>query len=296
VPNNASDRTLSPVRIPDLSGKRVLITGASSGIGSAMARAFGANQAAVAVHYNSDRTGAGAVVAAVLEQGGKAVSLAADLTEAAAADRLVLEAALALGGLDIVINNAGGPVGLVPVATMTDEHFDRVFNLNARSVFATCRAAIPHLRKGGAGSSIINVTSLSARLGGSVGAGLYAASKAFVGALTRNLARELAPDGIRVNALSSRWHQPAVPHIFMDSTNPTRTAWFCRGLRGGGTVSRLDRPVRVCDRSSDRSEWRAVYGRMIPKDHSTRRMIASISTVILLESDPIPMTGRACQP
>jgi 3-oxoacyl-[acyl-carrier protein] reductase len=202
VQSNACEVAERRVVVPDLFGKRVLITGASSGIGSAMARAFGANQAAVAVHYNSDRTGAGAVVAAVLEQGGKAVSLAADLTEAAAADRLVLEAALALGGLDIVINNAGGPVGLVPVATMTDEHFDRVFNLNARSVFATCRAAIPHLRKGGAGSSIINVTSLSARLGGSVGAGLYAASKAFVGALTRNLARELAPDGIRVNALS----------------------------------------------------------------------------------------------
>jgi 3-oxoacyl-[acyl-carrier protein] reductase len=180
----------------------VLITGASSGIGSAMARAFGANGACVAVHYKSDRAAAQAVVVDIITQGGKAAPLAADLTEAAAPDRLIRETVAALGGLDILINNAGGPVGLVPISQMTDQHFDNVFNLNARSAFATCRAAIPHLLKGGTRSSIINVTSLSARLGGSVGAGLYAASKAFVSTLTRNLARELAPDGLRVNALS----------------------------------------------------------------------------------------------
>jgi 3-oxoacyl-[acyl-carrier protein] reductase len=202
VPSNASEQNTNPVTIRDLAGKRVLITGASSGIGSALAHAFAANGAAVAVHYNSDRAGADAVVAAICERGGKAVALRADLTEAAAPGRLVQEAASALGGLDILVNNAGGPVALMPVATMTDEHFDAVFNLNARSVFAACRAAIPHLRRGGASSTVINVTSLSARLGGSVGAGLYAASKAFAGALTKNLARELAPDGIRVNALS----------------------------------------------------------------------------------------------
>jgi 3-oxoacyl-[acyl-carrier protein] reductase len=193
---------MSPVRIPDLSGKRVLITGASSGIGSAMARAFGANGAAVAVPYNSDCTGAEAVAAAVVDDGGTTIALATDLTDVTAPDRLVQEAAVPLGGLDLVIDNAGGPIGLMPVAAMTEEHFDHVFNLNARSVFAMCRAVIPHLREDGAGSGIINVTSLSARLGGSVGAGIYAASKAFVGALTKSLARELAPEGVRVNVLS----------------------------------------------------------------------------------------------
>ena len=212
MPPSAAESTAGPVSIPDLAGKRVLVTGASSGLGSAMAMAFAGNGAAVAVHYHSDRTGAQTVVDAILARGGKAVALGADLTQPTAADALVEATVDALGGLDILVNNAGGPVALMPVADMTDAHFDAVFNLNARSIFAACRAAIPHLRQGGAGSSIINITSLSARLGGSVGAALYAASKAFAGALTKNLARELAPDGIRVNAISPGYMDTPLHH------------------------------------------------------------------------------------
>lgn len=203
MPNSAYDNKVSGPIIPGLAGKRVLITGASSGIGNAMARAFGRCGAAVALHYNSDREGAEAAVAVIRDVGGEAVSLQADLTDPVSAAPLVEKAASELGGLDVLINNAGGPLALMPVADMTDAHFDAVFNLNARSAFVACRAAIPLLREaGGGGASIINVTSLSARLGGSVGAGLYAASKAFLAALTKNLSRELAPEQIRVNALS----------------------------------------------------------------------------------------------
>lgn len=212
MPPSAAEFAAQPVAIPGLGGRRVLVTGASSGIGSAMALAFAASGAAVAVHYHRERAGAQTVVDAIHARHGRAVALGADLMEAAQADTLVQGAAEALGGLDILVNNAGGPVALMPVADMTDAHFDAVFNLNARSVFAACRAAIPHLRRAGAGSTIINITSLSARLGGSVGAALYAASKAFAVALTKNLARELAPDGIRVNAISPGYMDTPLHH------------------------------------------------------------------------------------
>jgi 3-oxoacyl-[acyl-carrier protein] reductase len=101
-------------------------------------------------------------------------------------------------------------VGRTPLAEMTDEDLDRVFDLNARSVVVACRAALPSLRA--SRGSIINVTSISARSGGSPGSSLYAAAKAFVSTFTRALATELAPDGIRVNAVSpgtimTRFHE-----------------------------------------------------------------------------------------
>jgi 3-oxoacyl-[acyl-carrier protein] reductase len=188
--------------INDLVGKPVLVTGASSGIGQALALGFGGAGAHVAVHYNNDHDGAECTVEAIRAAGGTAISLRADLLQRSHADELVARASAELGGLHTLINNAGGPVALLPVAEIDDAHFDRVFDLNARSVFSMCRAAIPHLLNHRGVGSIINVSSLSARQGGSVGAGIYAASKAFVNTLTKNLARELAPEGIRVNALS----------------------------------------------------------------------------------------------
>jgi 3-oxoacyl-[acyl-carrier protein] reductase len=167
-----------------------------------MAEAFAEAGAIVAVHYRSGRSSAETTAARIREGGGSAITVMADLTMAGEGSRLVSETAEAFGGLDVLINNAGGPVALEPVRTMSDGHFDAVFNLNARSVFETCQAAIPHLEKGEEASSIINVTSLSAKLGGSVGAALYGASKAFVAAFTKNLSRELAAKGVRVNALS----------------------------------------------------------------------------------------------
>ncbi len=180
----------------------MLVTGASGGIGAGIAEAFGRCHASVGVHYNTNREAAYSVVTTIKAVGGESWPLQADLRQTDSATALVEAFVEAAGGLDVLVNNAGGPELLRPVADLSDEEFDQIFDLNARSVFAACRAAIPHLRRNPGRASIINVTSLSARLGSGPGASIYGASKAFISAMSKTLARELAPDGVRVNALS----------------------------------------------------------------------------------------------
>jgi 3-oxoacyl-[acyl-carrier protein] reductase len=186
---------------PDLAGKRVLVTGASTGIGAAAARAFAAAGSRVVVHYNASRDKAESVAAAIRDAGGEVHLVQGDVRSSAVARSVVEQAASALGGLDVLVNNAGGLVKRVPVAEIDDAIYDEIVNLNVRSVVAACSAAVPHFRRNGSGN-IINVTSIAARVGGGPGAAMYSASKAFVSTFTRGIARELAPDRIRVNAVS----------------------------------------------------------------------------------------------
>jgi 3-oxoacyl-[acyl-carrier protein] reductase len=187
-------------RIPDLAGKRCLVTGASTGIGAAVAAALGAQGAAVAVHYNASRGPAEQVQRAIDAAGGRSTLIQADLA-AGGATELVRRAAEDLGGLDILINNAGGPFARVPFGETSDEHLARVMNVNFVAVVEACRAALPHLRAGQQ-PAIVNTTSVAARNGGGPGAILYAAAKGAVSTLTRGLAKELVGDGIRVNAVA----------------------------------------------------------------------------------------------
>jgi 3-oxoacyl-[acyl-carrier protein] reductase len=190
-----------PSLAPDLAGKRVLVTGASTGIGAAAAQAFAAAGCRVVVHFNASKAAAEAVSAGIKRLGGDAHLVQGDVRTSAVARRVVDESADKLGGLDVLVNNAGGLVKRVPVAEIDDSIFDEIVDLNVRSLVAACAAAVPHMRKAKRGN-IINVTSIAARLGGGPGAALYASSKAFVSTFTRGLARELAPDSIRVNAVS----------------------------------------------------------------------------------------------
>ena len=187
--------------IPDLKDKVVLITGASTGIGAAAAKAFGAEGAKVAVHYNSSKAQADEVVAAIKKAGGEATTIAGDLSKSGAAEKVVNQCVDHYGRIDVLINNAGSMVRRSLVADSDDALLEDLFNLNIRSVVAASRAAISHMRKQGGGNIIIT-TSIAARNGGGPSAVLYASTKGFVSTFTRGLAKEGVKDKIRVNAVA----------------------------------------------------------------------------------------------
>ena len=187
--------------IEDLKDKGVLVTGASLGIGAAVAKGFARNGAKVALHYNSSAAEAKAVAADIERQGGTVVMVQGDLGDPAEGRRVVDEAAAALGRLDILVNNAGSLIKRVPFAELDDALYDAVMNLNVRSVIAATQAAIPHLEAQG-GGAIINLGSIAGSDGGGPGSGHYAAAKAYVHSFTRSMAKELARRNIRVNAIA----------------------------------------------------------------------------------------------
>ena len=188
------------LKIPDLAGKAVLITGASSGIGAALARAFAAQGASVGLHYHSGSEAAHAIGAEIEAEGGSVVLVKADATDSAELKAAVEKVAHTFGRLDGLINNAGSMIARVLYADMTDEHYDKVMDVNGRSVIAACQAALPHLKK--EGGFIINTTSVAGRTGGTAGSGVYGSSKAFVAAVTKGMALEFGQHGIRVNAVA----------------------------------------------------------------------------------------------
>ncbi|TIR98621.1 MAG: SDR family oxidoreductase [Mesorhizobium sp.] len=182
--------------IPDLAGKAVLVTGASTGIGAALALAYARQKCRVALHYNSSREAAEELAKTIRDDGGEVFLTQGDFSVPADVERVVEGSAEHFGRLDGLVNNAGGMLGRVAYAEQTEAHYDAVMDLNARSVLTASRRAIPWLKR--QGGFIINTTSIAARNG----AGVYGSSKAFVSNVTRGMAKELIGFGIRVNAVA----------------------------------------------------------------------------------------------
>jgi 3-oxoacyl-[acyl-carrier protein] reductase len=180
-----------------LQGKVAIVTGASKGIGAAIAKALAGEGASVVVNYASSKAGAEAVVSAITSAGGKAVAVGGDVSKKADAQGIVDAAIKNYGRLDVLVNNSGiyefGAIGEI-----TEEHFHKQFNVNVLGLLLVTQAAEKHL---GEGSSVINISSVVSRVT-PPGSAVYSATKGAVDAITGVLSRALGPMKIRVNALS----------------------------------------------------------------------------------------------
>lgn len=225
-----------------LVGKRALVTGAGHGIGKAVAEGLLRAGCDLAIHYHSGEEGPLELVALAESLGRRASHFQADLTDERAAAALVTRAVGFLGGLDVLVNNAGGLVERRHLEQVDLPFWQKVIDINMTTTMLITREAVPHLADAG-GASIINLSSLAGRKGGHAGSLVYSMTKGAILTLTRALAAELAPRGIRVNAvapgliLGTRFHNT---HTTKESADET-----VRGipLARAGDVYDVARPI-----------------------------------------------------
>ena len=217
-----------------LSGKTAFVTGGNIGIGRAVSLAFARCGADVALTYYSHRDEGEKTAEAIKQMGRRALALQMDATDSGQVNKVVAQAAQALGGhIDILMNNAGHLVGRSTIADMTDEHWFQTINVNLTSTFFCTRAVLPFMNSGW--GRIVNMSSLAARNGGGAGATAYAASKSAILAFTYGLCKEVADRGITVNAVAPGLILDTPFHETFNTDEGIRAAINSIPLKRGGT-------------------------------------------------------------
>ncbi|MDB6137652.1 MAG: Enoyl-[acyl-carrier-protein] reductase [Verrucomicrobiaceae bacterium] len=233
-----------------LTNKIAVVTGASKGIGAAIATHLAAEGAAVVVNYASSREGADKVVAEIIAKGGRAIAVQADVSKKADIERLFEETRKAYGKLDILVNNAG-VYEFAPLEVITEEHFHRMFNINVLGLLLTTQEAAKLI--GPEGGSIINISSVVSTLAPS-GSAVYSATKGSVDVITKVLTKELGARKIRVNAINPGMVETEGAHTagFIESD-------FQKQIQSQTPLGRIGQPPDIASAAvflaSDDSSW-----------------------------------------
>ena len=235
----------------DLTGRVALVTGASSGIGAATAQVLADLGAPVAVGYWNNETGARQVCETVQAAGGRAIAIKADVRQAAEIRSLVDQTVAAFGPIEILVNNAGSLVKRIPFREITEEAWDNVFDLNLKSALLCSQAVAESMieRKRGV---IINLVSIAGRNGGGPGAAAYSAAKGALITLTKGMAKDLAPHGIRVNGVSPGVIDTPFHEVF---STPEMIAGFVKTIPLGRVGTSMECATAIAFLASDAASY-----------------------------------------